>query len=98
FNAEKWAVAKSGEARAVGRFHDSKEAALSELKELNTKRAQAEAEEARQKASENSLVERLKSGGDATDSDLKMLDLKQQARFDYLSPVVQRLFGISKMQ
>lgn len=80
----------------LGNFMDSPEAAEREARSWLASHEATQRKKAAQAEADAELVARLRGGGEVTDADLKRLDLKPQARFDYLSPVVQRLFGISK--
>lgn len=90
----KWGVRRPS-GSLVWNLHDTKEEAVQSA----LARLQAEIETATRQASDEERIqqigERLLAGGEPTDSDLRFLDLKENALFEYVSPVVQKLFGIS---
>lgn len=90
----KWGV-KRPSGGLVWNLHDSKEeAVLSAIATLNAE-AESSARNTSDEARTAEIGKRLLAGGDPTDADLQFLDLKQSSLFEYISPVVQKLFGIS---
>ena len=72
--------------------------AAKEAKRLIAQHAERRQQQAAAAKTDAAIAAKLKEGGDLTDNDLRHLELKTRggAGFAWLSPVVQRLFGISK--
>lgn len=96
----KWRIEGKGRIgalpEALSNWHDTPEAALREARQWHRNRMDAEARSIERKMRDADIAGRLRAGGEATDADLRALDLKPRAHFAYISPVVQRLFGISR--
>jgi hypothetical protein len=101
--SHKWAVQwrgtdfGGGEKLRSTNFFDTQDEALKQgLEWLANERHDKELADAG-KVRDSEIVAKLRAGEELTDADLKHLDLKDKAWFEYLSPVVQRLFpDISK--
>lgn len=81
---------------ALSNWHDTPKAALAQAREWQANRRVLAENQAAQAAHDAAVVAKVRAGGELTDADLKGLDLKPRAHFAYISPVVQRLFGISR--
>jgi hypothetical protein len=92
----KWAVA-GPDGRMIGNLMATKRDAAQEARGFLRSRELAAAAAKELEEHYAHIADKLRAGKDLTDVDLKALGLKPgRARFDYLSPVVQRLFGISR--
>lgn len=80
----------------VSNFHTDKQKAAQEFESNQYLKKQFEEKSKRNDEIFEKISNKLLAGGKASDEDLKGLDLKQVSRFDYISPVIQKLFGISK--
>jgi len=90
---------KTGLDGAGSNWHPTKEEAAREARQWHTTRVQREANEVRLKALKRDLAERMLTGAAGpSDAELRTLGLRAEgsSRFDFLSPLVQELFGISK--
>ncbi len=77
-------------------WQSSKDLAKNELLDTLALRKKYAEGEAKQKEREAAAIEKIKRGEKLTKDELGDIGLKPMARFDYLSPVVQRLTGVSK--
>jgi hypothetical protein len=92
-----WGVEHEG--KLIWNLHPSKEVAAKEARDAVARRKAAEDDKAQSAARDADIAKRIHAGEDPTDADLKHLGLNtggKHSRFDYLSPAVQRVFGISK--
>ena len=91
----KWGIELDG--KLVWNLEGTQEKAIAEAKAALSRRASAAARSADKARHEQEIATRLRRGETLADSDLKRLNLKPSSSgFEWLSPVVQRLFGISK--
>ena len=95
----KWGVRIPGDNGMVANLNPTKEAAAKEAREWLGRRKIDQDRMAVDAVRDQEIATRLRAGGELTDADLKHLGLKTGGRssgFEWLSPAVQRLFGISK--
>ncbi|MCL2429257.1 MAG: hypothetical protein FWD12_08505, partial [Alphaproteobacteria bacterium] len=74
----------------------SREEAIREARMNYRNRQLHREEQAKRKQGVERIASTAREGGEISDNDLRLLDLKPRARFDYISPVIQEMFGISK--
>lgn len=91
----KWGVADAS-GHLVWKLHATKQEAARVARERLATIAANERETAAQEARERDIAKRLLAGDEPTKSDLAALGLKARAGFEWLSPAVQRVFGISR--
>lgn len=94
--ADKWAV-RLGDGSSTPMLATEAEAIAEGIK-LAGRQTEAAQRGAASEAKDKDIADRVRAGGEVTDADLAHLGLRADgaSRFDYLSPVVQRLFGISR--
>lgn len=91
-----WFVAHA-DGKPIGNLMATKRDAAANARQFLEADKRARAEQQELDAHYAKVAEKLKAGKEISDADLSRLGLKSgRARFDYLSPVVQKLFGISK--
>lgn len=91
----KWRVQHAETGASMSNWQPSADEAVREARQRVSNAAAAAEAKAQRQTREQEIADRLLAGGEPTERDLELLGLKRQARFDYLSPVVQRIFGIS---
>lgn len=93
----KWRVERGDRREGLSNWQPTMEEAIAEARQWEANRQAIAQQKAEQAEREVAIAAKVHAGTPLTDADLDVLGLKhRQARFDYLSPVVQRLFGISK--
>lgn len=90
-----WGVFDAND-KLIWNLHDTPQQAVNETKQHLRNQAAAETERAATATREADIKTRLTAGGTATDADLKTLNLKPRSNFEYISPVVQRVFSIPR--
>lgn len=94
-----WGVASPDKPlSAIWSYFPTKAQAARETRAVMDRDESRKVERDQQEKWEKSLAERMLGGEEPTDSAIQKLGLKPTAGFEWLSPVVQRLFGISKMR
>ena len=84
---------------AMGNYHEKPEAAVAEAKQWLANRKASKVETERRAAALFALKDRLLSGGEVGDADLKMLGLRDgSSGLEWFIPAAAELFGISSRQ
>lgn len=94
----KWGVEIPGRSGLVWNLHATPEEAAAVARTRLADEQQRAVEKTASADRDRDIADRLRAGGEPTEADLRHLDFRpgKSSRFDYLSPVVQRLFGITK--
>ena len=83
--------------KQVSGWHATELKAVEDAKRRAEEQSSLREKEAGDATKDAAIAKRLLAGGEPTDGDLAHLGLRKQgSEFKYLSPVVQRLFGISR--